>query len=57
MYNNSIETKEINSIYFNLQTYKASPFHGGVFFNMEEGEQVVKCTDLIYAKRVEVILY
>ena len=57
MYNNSIETKEINSIYFNLQTYKASPFHGGVFFNMEEGEQVVKCTGHIYAKRVEAILY
>ena len=57
MYNNNIETKEVNSLYFNLLIYKASPFHGGVFFNMKEGEQAVKCTDLIYAKRVEVILY
>ena len=57
MYNNNIETKEVNSLYFNLLIYKASPFHGGVFFNMKEGEQEVKCTDLICAKRVEVILY
>ena len=61
MYNNSIETKEVNSIYFKLLIYiRHHPLMVLAvvsFFNMKEGEQVVKCTGHIYAKHAEVILY